>query len=271
MNARRFLTTLVLLLAAAPVTVGQELATIELHNRPAEDLLPMIQPFLGAGDVVIPNSNQLIFKADPATIRELRSLVEQLDRSPHRLLVTVVQGSNLSLEGLKAEADLRVRIGSNQPENSDPRIQGHAYRLEGRDSSGTRQQVQTLEGNPAVIQVGEQIPLPSPSVSPYGYGQGIEYRPVTTGFSVIPRLAGSGVLIEIAPWSDRISRDQGGVIDTRSAHTTVQVALGEWVEIGGQTETAFRERTGVMSHSYSTRSRQDKIFLKVDDLDAGKR
>jgi hypothetical protein len=61
------------------------------------------------------------------------------------------------------------------------------------------------------------------------------YRAVTTGFAVTPRLAGSQVLIDVEPWSDRLGSGRSGVINTQSAHTL-----------------------------------DSRIFLKVEDLDAGK-
>ncbi len=251
---------------------AQDLSTIELFHRPSDEMVPLIQPLLGPGDVVIPARDRLILKADPGKVEEIRDLVRQLDKSSHRLLITVTQGRDLSTEALNAQGRLRGRIDLNRPADSDIRIRGHLYQSEGRDSAGHTQQLQTLEGRSAYIEVGEQIPVPTQSYYGYGYGysENIEYRPATTGFAVTPRLSGSEVIIELSPWSDRLSRDRFGVIDTQSAHTVIRAALGEWVEIGGQVETSVREESGLASRSYSTRSQQNRIFLKVEDLDAGK-
>ncbi|HYE36354.1 secretin N-terminal domain-containing protein [Methylocaldum sp.] len=251
---------------------GKDLSTIELFHRPPEEMVPLIQPLLGPNDVVIPARNQLILKADPDKVEEIRNLIQQLDKSSHRLLITVTQGRDLSAETLNAQARLRGRIDLNRPADSDVRIRGHIYQSEGRDSAGHTQQLQTLEGQSAFIQVGEQIPVPTQSYYGYGYSysENIEYRPATTGFAVTPRLSGSEVIIELSPWSDRLSRDQFGVIDTQSAHTVVRAALGEWIEIGGVVETSVREESGLASRNYSTRSQQNRIFIKVEDLDASK-
>jgi len=251
---------------------AQDLSTIELLHRPPEEMLPLIQPLLGPGDAVIPARDRLILKADPQKAEEVRELVRQLDKSPHRLLITVTQGRELSAETLNAEARLRGRIDPNRPADSDIRIRGHIYQSEDRDSAGHTQQLQTLEGQSAHIEIGERIPVPTQSYYGYGYGysENIEYRPVTTGFAVTPRLSGSEVIIELSPWSDRLSRDRFGVIDTQSAHTAVRAVLGEWIEVGGLAETSMREERGLASRHYSTRSQQNRIFLKVEDLDAGK-
>jgi len=251
---------------------AQDLSTLELFHRLPEEVMPLIQPLLGPGDIVIPARDRLILKADPDKVEEVRDLVRQLDKSPHRLLITVAQGRDLSTETLNAQGRLRGRIDLNRPADPDIRIRGHIYQLEGRDSAGHTQQLQTLEGQSAHIEVGEQIPIPTQSYYGYGYGYGenIEYRPATTGFAVTPRLSGSEVTIELSPWSDRLSRDRFGVIDTQSAHTVIRAALGEWIEIGGLAETSVREESGLGSRSYSTRRQQNRIFLKAEDLDAGR-
>ena len=99
---------------------------------------------------------------------------------------------------------------------------------------------------------------------------GLEYREATTGFSVIPRLVGREVNLEISPWSDRRSALGNGHIDIQSAQTTIRVLLGEWVELGGVTETESIEQRGTLSRSYRTRKQKNRIFVKVEDLDASR-
>lgn len=258
--------------AGSATATAKDLSTIELHHRPPEEMVPLIQPLLGPSEVVIPARDSLILKAAPEKVEEVRDLVRQLDKSPHRLLITVTQGSDLSAEALNAQGHLRGRMDLNHPVEPSVHFRGHIYQSEGRDSAGYTQRLQTLEGQSAQIAIGAQIPVPTQSYYGYGYGysESIEYRPATTGFVVTPRLSGGEVILELSPWSDRLSRERFGVIDTQSAHTVIRAALGEWVEIGGLDETSMYEESGLVSRHYSTRSQQNRIFLKVEDLDAGK-
>lgn len=248
-------------LAVAPCLLAapQELAVIQLRHRLPEELIPLIQPLLSPADAAIPNRNQLIIKASPATIAEIRTLLDQIDQRPHRLLITVLQGSESSGEGTGMGFQGRIDLG--HPGGVD--VRGGAYSTEGRDTRGTTQRVQTLDGHAAQIQVGAEIPVPSP------YGLGYQYRTATTGFSVTPRLSGSRVLIDIEPWSDRFDRGTGGVIATQSARTTISAGLGEWMEIGGQVETSVGQRSGLAGQDSFASGRENRILLKVEDLDAG--
>ena len=236
---------------------------IELRNRPADELVPLIQPLLAPGDTLVPNNFQLILKASPETVREVRALLGQVDRRPHRLVIYVAQGSQITGAAAGAGAQIRGRIDTNRPDRSGAAIRGEIYQSQGQDRTGATQKVQTLDGRSAMIQVGQHLPLP------YGWG-GVQYQPVTTGFAVTPRLAGDRVTLAIEPWSDRLAQGQGGVIQSQSARTQVTAALGEWVEIGGAAETSVREQSGLTGGGYANASRDSHILLKVEDLDAGK-
>lgn len=258
----RLSSILIALLAAGPLP-ADEFAVIQLRQRPAEELVPLLRPLLGPADAIVPNHNQLIVRANPATIADIRALLDQIDTRPHRLLITVAQGSRISGESLGGGAQIRGRIDLDHPGDSAADIRARVHQSERLSTTGGTQQVQTLDGSSAVIQMGAQVPAPSP----YGYGTG--YLNATTGFAVTPRLTGDRVQIDIAPWSDRLESGPGGVINTQAAHTRLQGELGEWIEVGGVAETAAREQSGLMGGGYASQSRDSRIFLKVEDLDAG--
>lgn len=290
-----------------------DLAVMEINHRLPEDIVRLITPLLEPGETVIPDHSQLILKASPARINEILSVVRELDKNRHRLLITVAQGKGLTLDTLNARAGLQAHADPNHPGNLRYSGGGHSYQTESRDWGDSTQRVQTVDGETAELRFGQQLPLTSQSVASYGaygpigqqppptsqsvmgYGssgpigqqlpptsqsvagsgsngasfvsQGVQYREASTGFSVLPRLTGDRVLIEVTPWSDRLSREGGGLIDSHSAHMTVNASLNEWVEIGGQLTNREQHVPGTVGHRYSTRNETDKLFLKVEDLD----
>lgn len=263
-----------LLFCLGTASAEAELATIQLRHRLPQEIAGLVAPLLEPGETVVPASNSLIVKASLPRLQELSTLVQELDQKQHRLRITVVQGRGLTREALNARADIGVNI-DNQG-NASVGGRGHVYQTESVEAGGQSQQVQTLDGQSAVIRFGQQIALPQGGVA-YGYGggaaiygPGVDYRDVTAGFSVVPRLTGDGVILQISPWSDRVNRGGFGSISTQSADTTVNIGLGEWVEIGGQGENINRQQGGLIAHNYSTRSETNRIFIKVDDLDAAR-
>ena len=245
---------------------------IELSGRPAEEIANIVRPLLDRDETVVSHRSKLIFKINPSKIGEIRQLVAQLDVSPHRLMISVLQGKDLSVDELNARARINVNIGNRDRGGNSVRARGHFSQTESDSTFGVTQKVQTLEGTPAIIKVGEEYPVPNYSTHQYGnqtvISGGLEYREATTGFSVIPRLVGGEVNLEISPWSDRRSHLGNGSVDVQSARTTVRVLLGEWVELGGVTETESFEQRSALSRSYRKRNQKDRIFVMVEDLDA---
>lgn len=262
---------LLALVATHPAAADQELVTIQLSHRLADEMAALIKPLLDESETVIPNRSMLIVKASPSKIEQILALVKDLDKSRHRLMITVAQGSGLSAEVLNARAGIQATIDPRYADNIRFSARGHVYQTESRGLGDQTQRVQTLDGQTATIVFGEQIPLPTQTITGYGYGvivnPGIEYVEASTGFAVTPRLTGDQVVIDVAPWSNRMSRDGGGLIDTQGARTTVEATLGEWVEIGGQVETRSQQDGGLLAHRYSTRTEANRIFIKVEDLD----
>lgn len=243
-------------LAGAIAAEEKIVEIIPLHHRPADEMVPLLRPFLASDDALIAHRSQLIVKTSPARLEEIQALIQKLDKAPRRLKITVVQGENLNLEKLKAGAPLEGRYYSARSQASENHVQ----------------HVQTLEGKPAYIQFGQQRPLPSIFVSPYGgVAPTIEYRQFTTGFAVAPRMVGRSVILEIYPWSERLNPQGNGIVDIRQASATIKAELGEWVEIGGQIEDQSVSENAPLARIRTTRAQNDRIFLKVEDLDADSR
>jgi len=74
----------------APVHVqADSIELITLQHRMAEDLMPLIQPVLQPGDAISGSGSQLILRASPATQAQVQRLLQELDRTPRNLVISV--------------------------------------------------------------------------------------------------------------------------------------------------------------------------------------
>jgi hypothetical protein len=250
---------------------------IELKARMLDEVLPVVRPLLGDDAVVTGMGNNLIIKASPAQVAAVRKLLVEIDHPPKRLLIMVSnQDENLgSTSGYSASADIKIGQGqvginsSGRPVgDSQGRIALHdADTLSSRTAS---QQVQALEGRPAYISAGAQVPMRERqefSVNGVPYRREVTgLRDVSSGFYVVPRVSGEFVSLEILQHDDRRA-GAGGRIDTQRATTTVRARLGEWVDLGGIDTSGSGSRTGL---GYATRNRESttqQIRVKVECLD----
>ena len=269
MSARTLLAAL-LLGIALPLSAATEV--IPLNYRTADDVLPVVKSLLGSDGRVNAYGNQLIVNATPAKIEEIRQLLGQLDTRPRRLLISVdsSESSHQSDRGYRADGtisagDARVQIGRGEINGRD---QVRIINRTTDSRSGGTQQVQATEGYPALIQVGQSVPLSSTSRDPYGQVyNSTEYRDVTRGFYVTASLTGEIVHINISSNRDRLSQSQPGVIDIQSTDTRVSGRLGEWISIGGVDQHSQAEQGDVLRQR-STQGREDMALrVKVEIAD----
>ncbi|MGR6452058.1 secretin N-terminal domain-containing protein [Pseudomonas plecoglossicida] len=235
------------LMLAASITAQAATEVVPLQHRSSAELLPAAQSFIGKDGSVSAFENKLIVNASPERIDDLRVLLQQLDTAPKRLLISV---------------------DNNDSNFQDDRGNARVIHYGTSNREGGLQQIQASEGQPALIQVGQSIPVTSTSTDGYGRIQSnTEYRNVTQGFYVTPSLSGETVRLQISSNNDRISQERADVVKVQSTDTTVTGRLGEWITLAGYNQQSQAGREG-SSRTYSTqRGENMTLRVKVDLLD----
>jgi len=238
---------------------------IPLTNRPASEILPLLAPLLGNTAQLIDNGSNLLVKTTPDQMTQIRAVVNQLDVRQSNLVITVMQSRQTTADELNAMAGVQLNVQANNPSNSSARMIGHIYQTQDKDADEKTQTVRTLEGIPAHITVGNAYPQQNFSGYGYGYSTATEYIEATTGFAVIPRLAGEQVILSVSPWSDKMNGR--GQIESRDAQSTLRMNLGEWVELGGVGESSSSSTSGALVNTRETGKGRMHILVKVDRVD----
>ena len=263
-----------LLAVALSICLPLQAATevIQLNNRMGEEVLPVAESVLGGQGRVTAYGNQLIVNAPDALIRELRQVVDQLDVAPKRLLISVdTQDSANStaggyrVDGSARAGDLEFETGRGEIGGRD---QVRIIRRSTNSRNGGIQQIQASEGYPALIQVGQSVPLTTQGSDGYGQiYQQTQYRDVLRGFYATATVHGDRVQISISSSRDRLAQGRSGVVEVQNADTRVSGRVGEWITVGGIDESASSDQRGTLRR-YSTQGSQNlSMRLKVDVLD----
>lgn len=257
----------ILLSSILPPCSAEEtiMEVIPLNNRPASEIQSLITPLLENSEQVINNGSRLIIKASPERQLEFKKLIRQLDTRLNNLTITVIQSRTKTAKELNASRNF------NNPDYNSADISDNYYnhfaRTEGLKNTDSKQQITTLDGKPAIIKTGKTYPIHDIGLFQYGYpaiSSNTQFIEVSTGFTVLPRLTGDRVIIEVKPWSDRVNNS--GKIENQSAQTSVQVNLGEWIEIGGIDKNSEMQSSRVTFHNYSTKNNNVHILIKVEKL-----
>ncbi|MFK5950887.1 MAG: type II and III secretion system protein [Methylococcales bacterium] len=258
---------LVTFYSAVNIADEQIIKVLPLHNRLASDIQSIIGPILENSERVIPNRSSLIIKATAARQKELKKLIEQLDRRLNNLTITVIQSRSKTADSLNASAYIKSSSPSQNRKKVSTSLQGYFADTERLNHAENQQKIQTLDGKSAFIKTGKIHPINNISFyqSSNGYSaitKDTQYIDVSTGFLVTPHLSGKQVTLDITPWSDQIKNN--GEISYQHSHTTIRVNLGEWIEIGSVNEQSQTASNRNLSLSYSTSQKKNRILLKVD-------
>ncbi|WP_170799345.1 secretin N-terminal domain-containing protein [Stutzerimonas stutzeri] len=263
-----------LLAVALSICLPLQAATevIQLNNRMGEEVLPVAESVLGGQGRVTAYGNQLIVNAPDALILELRQVVDQLDVAPKRLLISVDTQDSANSTAGGYRVDGSARAGDVEFETGRGEIGGRDQVRIIRRSTNSRdggiQQIQASEGYPALIQVGQSVPLTTQGSDGYGQiYQQTQYRDVLRGFYATATVHGDRVQISISSSRDRLAQGHGGVVEVQNADTRVSGRVGEWITVGGIDESASSDQRGTLRR-YSTQGSQNlSMRLKVDVLD----
>ncbi len=266
------LVALTALLALAGVS-AEETRIIQLKHRPAGEIIPLIRPLLGPEDALSGMDYRLIVRTSDRNLKEIERLLAQLDVAPRQLRITVEQRVADDRDTTTHSVAGEVRIGDKAriqlPEKS-PDDRGLVaqkgnlrFRTGQRATAGRNETVQTvmaLDGQRASIRIGQSVPHVK-KILALGrrqalIAQGIELQDVTTGFDVLPRVHGDRVRMEITPRLSTLRDPATGLADFQELATTVEVRLGEWIDLGT-----------ILGH----RNEIDRAILESATTESGKR
>ena len=263
---------------------ADSISTIQLQHRPAEEVIPIVEPMLGADDAISGQGFKMFLRSSPETLARVRDMVDVLDTPAKVLQVSVFQGSDRDLGELGISVNIQIESGDasvdieNGRDNNDDAGGSVTYSTTNGSASinsiSTQKslkdnpihQVRVTEGTEAYIETGERIPYfyGASWKGRRGFAGSIEYKDALTGFYVLPRIRGDNVILEVSPFKSSQSNTGGDNIDTQSADTTITGRVGEWLLIGGVTEQLERAQS-TTGTTIATQSRGNTgIWIKAD-------
>lgn len=274
---------------AAVVFAQTTVEVVPLSYRSSEQVIPVIQPLLGRDSSVSGFQNQLVIRATPAELAQVKRVLASIDKAPRRLLITVRQDADLERDRLETEVsgsigndNARVTIpgggsrsgGNVVLRNGDDRLRARIIDSRQISRDSTAQTIQVLEGSSAFIRIGESRPVRSRQVvRTVVNGQivdrvveGTEYRDANTGFSVLPRLQGDIVTLDINPQRDTFDDQRRGTVNVQRVTTTVSGRLGEWIDLGGTGDARSDERSVLLGRSSGRIEARRGVQVKVEEL-----
>jgi len=277
MEKRKAWLVLTSALVIASAAVHAQMQTMEIFSlkyRTVEQMMALIRPLVPPPGTVTGIQNQLIVRSTPQNIAEVRAVLERVDTVPRRLLITVRQDADATTERDRLSVSGTVPLGRNgeivvgAPGGAGVEAQVLSSRR--AESDRNTQQVQALEGQPAFIQIGQSVPVPSRQVVRGAFGtqviDTVEYRDIGTGFQVLPRVNGDRVFLDILPQRETPGNAGPGSVNTQRLSTTVSGRLGEWIDLGGATQVIDERQSVLLGRTTRAGIDQRRVLVRVEEL-----
>ena len=290
LKRRELLTTLAAAIAAPGVFASETMVTeiVDVGYRPVDEMVEILRPLVPRPGSVSGAYGKIVIRTTPQNMREIKSILAELNRAPANLLISVrhtmndevhrdlyqaygqVGGDSGSISaGREPSGGRGLGIGA---ESGDASAAARLDSTRSDASGGGTQRVRVLEGREAFIRAGQSLPVTEERVVISGDGvktvqRSTGYRTVESGFYVRARLAGDDrVNVEIFPRNNRLD-SASGAVDLREASTVVSSPLGRWMEIGGVSGSSSASTRGIGSASSTSSRSEYATYLKVDRLD----
>ena len=269
----------------ASVAESMKIEIIPMKNRMVEDVIPIIKPLVIKGGTVTGMNNQLIVKTTPSNIELIKSILQQIDNAPRKILISVKRSNNNNInaeeDGFSIKFDSK-NIKIKVPDTSDKGLaiqnkngKGDVIRYR-KSYEGSQEQegnifyVNTLEGNPAFINTGQLIPVRNQTtVTTSGttvVQENIGYHNINSGFYVTPKLQADNVVLTISPKFTELNKNEKNVINVQNVSTTVHGRLGEWISIGGINQSSNNSNKRNLINREQYNSEKSNIFVKVEEI-----
>ena len=276
----RYALIFILVLLFSLAVTAQNIEILQARHRPAEELVNVLQPMLGAGESISAYQYQIIVRASPSTLNNLKRILEQIDQPARQYIVQwQIAGQGESNQN---------RVVGPVILNSDGRnvggsVGGTVLSTQNNRRDNFSQQVRVMEGSSAWIALTQQTPLlvRQTTVTPYGVvsSSGSQYVSFTSGIAVTPRAIGRGgqqVQLELSPQRSSNPSGAGNQYGSQygqalpaqqitQATTSITANLGEWVEIGSMGENAVSNERGILSSSEAWRQTPQRLLVRVDE------
>ncbi|HTT13805.1 MAG TPA: secretin N-terminal domain-containing protein [Burkholderiaceae bacterium] len=271
MNLLRRRAVFALTMLATGHALAQDGQVVVLRYRDAEDVIPMLRPYLDSAGRLTGAGDRLYVHTTPQNLAQLRRLLTMLDRPPRWLTIAVRQDRPpVAPDPARAPNAAVVtdsRSASTSAGNDGSRI---------TSARSSEQTVRVLEGTRTLIEFEAAVPMTFRHFALNKQGLEEIYGMVTydalVRFVVHPQLAGTAVVLEIEPQDGSILTETG---ERGRLSMIARGRVGDWIPVGG---ADLREETHEQTLRAGTAQAQTRpttdqrgVWLKVEFADDGTR
>ena len=245
---------------------ADRIEVIQLQGRSANDIIPIIQPLLDPDTGLSAQGYKLIVRGSDKAIAQVHELILQLDHPPQQLMISLRRGGEASYNRNEISASGTISSGSGRLSVNGGQKNGvKLHETRGSINDRSVRRIHVTEGRKAFIQTGQQIPVGQRHIDQFGrQSSSVHYKNATSGFYVLPRLAGDQVNLEVLQNNVSLDRHGRQRFNTQRTGTTLRGKVGEWISIGGVSQQSNQSRSGILHSTRRDSNSDSQLYIKVD-------
>jgi len=227
-----------LLLALASVFAwadAPDLAIIEVHYRPAAELISNLRPLLDDGASITADGHQLLVRTTQSNLEDIRRALTSLDRPRLQLRLTLRERVLAPHQDRSLARVTRDHAALSQDTAADER-NVRILRTAPRPRTTAVQSIDIVEGRWSNLSIFSFHPQPVELASWSGRSRGslmtIDPSPSLTRIAVRARMQQELVIVDISTNADGATDDSAPAAGQPSFSTSVSGPLGEWLTVG---------------------------------------
>ena len=266
---------LILLIIDSSLLYAGSIHYYDLEQRPAAEVIPLIQPFLEPGEVINGDGYQLFIKASDARANQLKGLIANIDKPISDYKISVSNDQSLLQSRQSVSGSIRIESGDATIEageliSEDSSAEVRVESSNRNKQSGQTQHLRVQQGKAAFITTANLRIIPV-QYYPNGAHLAQEIYPTSQdGFFIIVRSANNKMAnIEI---QSAASNKTGNNVyhnygqEQTFVNTTLQAPLNSWFELGGINENSSSHSSEILSRSQSSKQTGNSILLKIEQI-----
>jgi hypothetical protein len=244
-----------------------QLETIKLQHKPAEDIIPLIEPLLPKNAVISGEGYKIILKTTAENLPQVKQLIAELD-IPLRQLQIAVSLDPVVLQQHTTLPAYSTDITGKEKTSPAPTAQSDAiqiYKTQGQQATTGLQVIQVLQDRWTMIRTGQSIPVMNRVRNPDGtITESISYQQVNQGLRIRPHLAGKEVVLGVQPFYEAASQSDTGRQLYYKQERQTKTRLGTWISIDTTTGNPIQAVNNKAQQNPTAPGASSLIYIRVD-------
>ncbi len=266
----------------SPVNASYEYAVIATQQK-AENIVQQLKPLFADQAHFSAKDYQLIIKASPDIIKEIKYVLKQIDQPLKNFIIRVANKKTLNqlLKSTPASRQLYTQPGSNSAVKTIRKSAGGTVKITSSQRNSDFHtdgvfQARAVEGNWVAIHTTKQIPYYTTTfpagVYPVKKGKDkyhwaqTSYKKIKSGFDAKVILkADNQINVTIRIQNHYRDKQNQDIINSNYTESIISGALGEWIEIGQIGNLKKQQQTGVQ-YSSNQSTAETTLYIKVNTI-----